>query len=92
MVTGKGRTRLKSVNVPIIIEGVTINPGDFIFGDDNGVVVIPAAILDQLVERAEEIRNVENNIVDMVLNEDVSLREARKRLRYADLTRGAAAK
>lgn len=92
MVTGKGRTRLKAVNVPITVDGVTINPGDFIFGDDNGVVVIPAAILDQLVERAEEIRNVENNIVDMVLNEDVSLREARKRLRYADLTRGAAAR
>ena len=92
MVTGKGRTRLKAVNVPITIEGVTINPGDFIFGDDNGVVVISAAILDQLAERAEEIRKVENDIVDLVLNEDVSLREARKRLRYADLTRGAAAK
>lgn len=92
MVTGKGRTRLKAVNAPITIEGVTINPGDFIFGDDNGVVVIPAVILDKLAERAEEIRNVENNIVDLVLNEDVSLREARKRLRYADLTRGAAAK
>ena len=92
MVTGKGRTRLKAVNVPITIEDVTINPGDFIFGDDNGVVVIPVAILEQLAERAEEIRNVENDIVDLVLNEDVSLREARKRLRYADLTRGAVAK
>jgi regulator of RNase E activity RraA len=87
MVTGKGRTRLKDVNVPLTIQGVTIAPGDFLFGDDNGVVVIPARILSEVAERASAISAVEDGIVDLILRENSSLREARERLRYSDLTR-----
>lgn len=90
MVTGKGRTRLKDVNVPLTIAGVTISPGDFIFGDDNGVVVIPAGIVGEVAERAEAIRAVEDGIVDLVMRENVSLREARERLKYSELTSAGA--
>lgn len=90
MVTGKGRTRLKELNVPLTIQGVTISPGDFIFGDDNGVVVIPAGILGEVAERAEAIRAVEEAIVDLVVRENVPLREARERLKYSELTRAGA--
>jgi regulator of RNase E activity RraA len=91
MVTGKGRTRLKDVNVPLIIQGVTISPGDFLLGDDNGVVVIPASLLGEVAERAEAIRVVEDGIVDLVVCGDNSLREAREQLKYSELTRAAPA-
>lgn len=90
MVTGKGRTRLTDLNVPLTIQGVQINPGDFIFGDDNGVVVIPAGILGEVAERTRVIREVEDGIVDLVVNQNSSLREARERLKYSDLTRADA--
>ncbi len=43
------------VNVPIVCGGVTVNPGDIIFGDIDGVVVIPKQNIDQVVSKAIEI-------------------------------------
>lgn len=90
MITGKGRTRLRDLNVPLTIQGVNVAPGDFLFGDDNGVVVIPAGILGEVAERASAVREVEEGIVELVARGGHSLREARERLRYSDLTRADA--
>ena len=38
------------VNVPIGCAGTLVCPGDIMIGDDDGVVVIPRAMLDQIVE------------------------------------------
>ena len=50
------RWRLREVNKPIFMSGtltrlVRVNPGDWIFGDVDGVVVIPVEILDEAVEK-----------------------------------------
>ena len=39
-------------NVPVQIGGVAVNPGDPVLADDCGVVVIPPARLDRLIETA----------------------------------------
>ena len=46
------------LNKPIVIGGVTINPGDIIVGDRDGVVVVPKELLAETIEKAKarEIR------------------------------------
>ena len=40
--------------VPIEIEGTHVDSGDIVFGDMDGVVVIPQAIEKEVIERAWE--------------------------------------
>jgi 4-hydroxy-4-methyl-2-oxoglutarate aldolase len=86
MVTGKGRTRLKGLNIPVNIEGVTIHPSDLIFGDANGVVVIPFEKAEEVLTRAEHIQDVEKQIERLVVFEGLTLREAREIMKYNQLT------
>jgi regulator of RNase E activity RraA len=43
-----------AVNVPISCGGVLVIPGDIIVADDDGVVVVPAALAPELVKKASE--------------------------------------
>lgn len=42
-----------AINVPIQCGGVTVNPGDLIFGDDDGVVVVPKEDIERVLEGAD---------------------------------------
>jgi 4-hydroxy-4-methyl-2-oxoglutarate aldolase len=42
-----------AVNVPIVADGVLVEPGDIVAADADGVVVIPRALLARTVEGAE---------------------------------------
>lgn len=50
----KGRGKASQIDVPVVCAGVRIEPGDLVFGDADGVVVIPAAIEDQVLANAFE--------------------------------------
>jgi regulator of RNase E activity RraA len=53
--TMRGRLDMESVQKPIVCGGVTVNPGDLIFGDGDGVVVIPAHRIEEVLSHAEEV-------------------------------------
>jgi len=40
--------------VPIACAGVTVLPGDIVVGDDDGVVIVPAALVDEVAEEASD--------------------------------------
>ena len=50
----KGRGEVCAIDVPIECAGVTVNPGDLVFGDADGVVVVPQPIVTQTVRNALE--------------------------------------
>jgi 4-hydroxy-4-methyl-2-oxoglutarate aldolase len=50
----KGRGEVAEIDVPVAIAGVTIRPGDFVFGDADGVVAIPRAIEAEVFAKAAE--------------------------------------
>jgi len=50
-----GRSKIIAIEIPIDIHGVTVNPGDIIFGDIDGVVCIPRKIAMEVLEKAEHL-------------------------------------
>jgi regulator of RNase E activity RraA len=53
-------------NIPIGCGGVAVYPGDVIVGDDEGVVVIPQHLADEVAEQAEEQEKMEAFILERV--------------------------
>jgi regulator of RNase E activity RraA len=53
--------------VPIECGGVLVNPGDIIFGDSDGIVVIPSGIAGEVIEKCLEKVNSENIVRDEIL-------------------------
>lgn len=60
----KGRGCVQGVNVPIQIDNKTINPGDYIFGDLDGIVIIPKECKEELEKRIVTVLENENNIAN----------------------------
>ena len=63
-VESKKRWRPREAQVPIYVTGtltnsVLVRPGDWIFGDVDGVIVIPVEILDEVVEKVRELSEKE---------------------------------
>jgi 4-hydroxy-4-methyl-2-oxoglutarate aldolase len=54
-----GRMRWLGVQVPVVIDGMTVNPGDILHADVNGVLCIPAAVADKVYEQAVAVRDFE---------------------------------
>jgi 4-hydroxy-4-methyl-2-oxoglutarate aldolase len=65
-VAATGRWKVVEYQRPIELPGalqpkVKISPGDFIFGDLDGVVVVPKELIVEVMNRCEEHLNIEDN-------------------------------
>jgi len=49
-----------SINVPVQVGGLVVNPGDIVVGDDDGVAVVPADFAAEIVRRAEDHMKMEH--------------------------------
>lgn len=81
MRTGKDRVTADAYNVTVQVAGVRVAPGDWLVGDGDGIICIPASRLDDVMKIADEIAAAEEKIRDAVLRGE-RLDEVRKKLRY----------
>lgn len=60
------------INVDLVLESMEISAGDFLYGDETGVVIIPKELFTQVMNKTFEIKLKEKKITGM-LNSGMSL-------------------
>ncbi|MBL0419699.1 RraA family protein [Ramlibacter sp. AW1] len=84
MRTGKDRVQVEATGVPVNIGDARVAPGDLVKGDADGVVVIPRAHEDAVLDTAEAIEAAEERIRQAVRG-GMRLDEARREFKYHQL-------
>jgi regulator of RNase E activity RraA len=80
-VSGKNRTRMVATGRAVEIDGTVIAPGDWLFGDDNALMRLPADQLTEILTRAEQVSLTEDRIAQAI-EAGTALKEARRRYGY----------
>jgi 4-hydroxy-4-methyl-2-oxoglutarate aldolase len=62
-----------SINGPVSIGGIVVNPGDLAIGDDDGVCIVPLAYAEEVLEKASERQRMELDQADGIRNGDQAL-------------------
>lgn len=60
---GKTKWEMVDLNVPIELGGVYVKPGDYIFGDESGTVVVPEELLGRVAEVCRDVDRIEAELV-----------------------------
>ena len=53
--TAIGNVMISGINIPVRIGKTTVMPGDLVFGDAEGVYFIPPALVEKVVDNADEV-------------------------------------
>ncbi len=62
----RGRGRIMALDVPVECAGVPVAPGDLVFGDADGVVVVPQAAEAEVLARAfEKLRGERSTLAEL---------------------------
>ena len=66
LVVSHGNPIICEVNVPVTLDGMVVAPEDLLHGDANGVLVVPDAVADRVVDEAMRVRREEKEVLDFV--------------------------
>jgi 4-hydroxy-4-methyl-2-oxoglutarate aldolase len=71
----KGTTKLApgKINNSIVVGGMTINPGDIIFGDNDGLVVIPLEKANEVLKAAKHREDKESMIMERLRSGETTM-------------------
>lgn len=58
--------RLTSIDTPATVAGATVSPGDIVTGDSDGVVVVPAAAVEELLFQLEHLLDADTRLGEAV--------------------------
>lgn len=88
-IKGTAKKQPGKINIPICISDTVINPGDYIFGDEDGVVVVPQKNLETVLKATQERENTEEIYRERIKQGDntvdlLGLRETIKNLKLTN--------
>jgi len=63
-IKGTVKETRSAINEPISFGDVVVNPGDFVLGDDNGIVIIPKHLLNEAVKKSQEREEKEKGFIE----------------------------
>lgn len=64
-----GTSALPVIQIPLDIEGVTVQPGDYLVGDADGIVVGSISEFTSIIDRVEEIEKFEAELRMKIVND-----------------------
>ena len=59
-----------TANTPVVVSGVTVIPGDYVYADRSGAVIIPAKDVEQALNLAHKILDMTSKAAIMMKTED----------------------
>lgn len=84
----RNRCACAGYGIEVQLGGVRVRPGDLIFADDNGVCVVPAEHMSDVLKHAKLFKDIEDAIVEEV-RKGVDPIEAHDKVRYDMMTKDA---
>jgi 4-hydroxy-4-methyl-2-oxoglutarate aldolase len=88
MRTGKDRVQVEAFSAPVSLGSVRVEPGDWVIGDADGVILVAQSRAAEVLKLAQEIEAAEDQIRNAI-EAGMRLDEARKRFGYHTLQRRA---
>jgi 4-hydroxy-4-methyl-2-oxoglutarate aldolase len=79
LVVSHGWPVVLEVNVPVQISGMTVNPGDLLHGDVNGLLVVPDSVADRVIDEVMKVRDAEKAMLDFVRQPGFSVEKLKQR-------------
>lgn len=62
------RGKVVDYRIPVEINGVRVHPGDIVFGDRDGVLIIPKQVEEEAIRKALEKASTESQVRTAILN------------------------
>ena len=62
------------INVPIVIGGKVVNPGDIVVGDEDGVIIIPPKEAKDIAKATVEVEKKEADIMKHIVEDGTYIR------------------
>lgn len=76
--TGRGRLKVSGFGGTIVVDGVTVDAGDWIVADDTGVLAIPSNVLGDVIELALKF-SIEDTKAAKAIKDGMSFSDAMKK-------------
>ncbi len=72
IICSHGYPQIPTINVPVNVGGVLIQPGDLLHGDLNGVTTIPKEIASEVADACDDFMKAEDAILNYVRSGDIT--------------------